>query len=267
VWVFTDLSMRARLVQVLGPVRALRVAQAVARMGGPVLGVDWGRRDFLRRAGGALLGLLALRNLRAPLRSGTARPPIPSQSRPPSRRRVPRGEPIDEALFRRAQAQFRPERWNAEPDWNEVWLYTSEQGSALVTPLSTSGLSHRFLTAPVRGEEILALYVAEIEWRGGSTTSARMRLYDLRAKVLLDAELENGRARRQAPVQSSKAPGHAKDVARSKQDVCCNWLALNFCIDAATIECVGCCFTNPALFAAWLAAGTAACFAANCWFC
>jgi len=33
-------------VQVLGPVRALRVAQAVARMGGPVLGVDWGRRRF-----------------------------------------------------------------------------------------------------------------------------------------------------------------------------------------------------------------------------
>jgi hypothetical protein len=42
--IFAGLSLRARLVQVLGPVRALRVAQAVARMGGPVLGVDWGRR-------------------------------------------------------------------------------------------------------------------------------------------------------------------------------------------------------------------------------
>jgi hypothetical protein len=265
--VFAGLAMRMRLLQILGPVRALRMAQAVARMGGPVLGVDWGRRDFLRRAGGALLGLLTLQGPGAPLRSGTAGPPIPSQSRPPSRRRVQRGEPIYEALFRRAQTQFRPERWNAEPDWNEVWLYTFEQGSALVTSLSTSGPSHRFLTAPARGEEILTLYVAEIEWRGGSTTSARMRLYDLRGKMLLDIELENGRARRQAPVQSSKAPGHAKDVARPKQDVCCNWLALNFCIDGVTIGCVGCCFANPALFAACLATGTAACFAANCWFC
>ena len=68
-------------------------------------------------------------------------------------------------------------------------------------------------------------------------------------------------------VQSSKAPGHAKDVARPKQDVCCNWLALTFCSDAATIGCVGCCVANPALFAAWLAAGTAACVAANCWVC
>jgi hypothetical protein len=48
--IFAGLSLRARLVQVLGPVRALRVAQAVARMGGPVLGVDWGRRRFLGRA-------------------------------------------------------------------------------------------------------------------------------------------------------------------------------------------------------------------------
>jgi len=38
--VFTGLAMRARLVRVLGPARALRVAQAVARHGGPVLGVD-----------------------------------------------------------------------------------------------------------------------------------------------------------------------------------------------------------------------------------
>lgn len=28
-----------------------------------------------------------------------------------------------EALFRQTQAQFRPERWNGEPDWNEVWQY------------------------------------------------------------------------------------------------------------------------------------------------
>jgi hypothetical protein len=49
--VLAGLSLRARLVQVLGPVRALRVAQAVARMGGPVLGVDWGRRQLLRQGG------------------------------------------------------------------------------------------------------------------------------------------------------------------------------------------------------------------------
>ena len=48
--VFTGLAMRMRLLQILGPVRAWRVAQAVARMGGPVLGVDWGRRRFLGRA-------------------------------------------------------------------------------------------------------------------------------------------------------------------------------------------------------------------------
>jgi len=83
--VFGGLGMQARLVQILGPVRALRVAQAVARMGGPVLGVDWGRRDFLRRAGGALLGLLTLQGLGAPLRSGTARPPsLPNPGRPPA---------------------------------------------------------------------------------------------------------------------------------------------------------------------------------------
>ncbi len=34
--VFTGLTMRARLVQLLGPARALRVAQAVARFGGPI---------------------------------------------------------------------------------------------------------------------------------------------------------------------------------------------------------------------------------------
>ena len=43
--VLAGLGRRARLVQVLGPVRALRVAQAVARHGGPVLGGDWGRRE------------------------------------------------------------------------------------------------------------------------------------------------------------------------------------------------------------------------------
>ncbi len=64
--VLAGLAMRARLVQVLGPVRALRVAQAVARMGGPVLGVDWGRRDFLRRAGGALIAQITLSILGSP---------------------------------------------------------------------------------------------------------------------------------------------------------------------------------------------------------
>ena len=48
--VFAGLGMRARLVQGLGPVRALRVAQAVARHGGPVLGVDWERRRLLRQS-------------------------------------------------------------------------------------------------------------------------------------------------------------------------------------------------------------------------
>jgi hypothetical protein len=83
--ILAGLAMRMRLLQILGPVRALRVAQAVARMGGPVLGVDWGRRDFLRWAGGALLGLLTLQGPGAPLRSGTAGPPpLPNPGRPPA---------------------------------------------------------------------------------------------------------------------------------------------------------------------------------------
>ena len=42
--------------------RALRVAQAVARIG-PVLGGDWGRRDFLRQALGTPFGLFILQTL------------------------------------------------------------------------------------------------------------------------------------------------------------------------------------------------------------
>jgi hypothetical protein len=64
--ILAGLAMRMRLLQILGPVRALRVAQAVARMGGPVLGVDWGRRDFLRRAGGALIAQITLSILGSP---------------------------------------------------------------------------------------------------------------------------------------------------------------------------------------------------------
>ncbi len=62
--------MRMRLLQILGPARALRVARLVARHGGPVLGVDWERRDFLRRAIGALAGWIALRGLGRPVPVG-----------------------------------------------------------------------------------------------------------------------------------------------------------------------------------------------------
>ena len=41
---WAGLGMRARLVQVLGPVRALRVARRVAQHGGPVRSGDWGRQ-------------------------------------------------------------------------------------------------------------------------------------------------------------------------------------------------------------------------------
>jgi hypothetical protein len=75
--IFAGLSLRARLVQVLGPVRALRVAQAVARHGGPVLGVDWGRRRLLRQSL-ALAGLALLRRIpggtHAPRTAGSAPP-------------------------------------------------------------------------------------------------------------------------------------------------------------------------------------------------
>jgi len=80
--VFAGLAMRWRLVQVLGPVRALRVAQAVARMGGPVLGVDWGRRRFLGRALGALAGLLLMRHAG----QAAAAPPPPTSGGLPIRR-------------------------------------------------------------------------------------------------------------------------------------------------------------------------------------
>jgi len=62
--IFAGLALRARLVQVLGPVRAVRVAQAVARLGGPGLGVDWGRRRLLRQSL-ALAGLALLRRIPA----------------------------------------------------------------------------------------------------------------------------------------------------------------------------------------------------------
>jgi nitrogen fixation protein len=80
--VFTGLAMRMRLMQVLGPVRAWRVAQAVARMGGPVLGVDWGRRRFLGRALGALAGLLLMRHAG----QAAAAPPPPTSGGLPIRR-------------------------------------------------------------------------------------------------------------------------------------------------------------------------------------
>ena len=48
--VFTGLSLRARLVQVLGPVRALRVAQVVARFGGQCWGWIGGGGSCYSRA-------------------------------------------------------------------------------------------------------------------------------------------------------------------------------------------------------------------------
>ena len=261
--VFAGLAMRMRLLQILGPARALRVAQAVARMGGPVLGVDWGRRDFLRRAGGALLGLLTLQGLGAPLRSGTAGPPIPSQSRPPSRRRVQRGEPLYSALFQQAQKQFRLETWNAEPDWKEVWLYSFERGSALVAPLFPSGSSHRFLTAPVRGTEILALYVVEIELKESPARSGRVRLYDPDGRLLLNIRLEDGIVYSEPVASTSRSPGHA----RPKEAICCR-PEFYLCLGDATTLCAAACIPwgVPACVAC-LAALYAACAALFCYMC
>ena len=188
--------------------------------------------------------------------------PIPSQSRPPSRRRVPRGEPIDEALFRRAQAQFRPERWNAEPDWNEVWLYTSEQGSALVTPLSTSGPSHRFLTAPVRGEEILALYVAEIQWEESASMTGRIWLYHPDGGIILTANLPKGEGKASRPAQN-RPPGHP----RPSQAICCRQPEIWVCIAERLGLCRLCCCYTPASCAACAAGIAAFCAALFCYFC
>jgi len=77
--VYTGLAMRMRLVRILGPARAWRVAQLVARFGGPVLGVDWGRRRLLQQ-GGALAGLALLGEwihlLRGP--ASSAAPSVPT---------------------------------------------------------------------------------------------------------------------------------------------------------------------------------------------
>jgi len=175
-----------------------------------MLGVDWGRRDFLRRAGGALLGLLTLQGLGAPLRSGTARPPIPSPSGQPSRRRVQRGEPMYEALFRQTQAQFRPERWNGEPDWNEVWQYVfvfksssvvhspsqehAEKGyeqQVLVVPILPIAESYRFLTAPIWDGEIFALYVVEIDFESPSSLTAHIGLYNPAGRLLSYIQIQS----------------------------------------------------------------------------
>ncbi|GEM_PF-958419 len=95
--VWAGLAMRARLVQVLGPVRALRLAQAVARMGGPVLGVDWGRRRFLGRALGALAGLLLIRHAG---QAAAAPSPPPSGGLPIRRSRRLEGRERAQALER-----------------------------------------------------------------------------------------------------------------------------------------------------------------------
>ena len=172
------------------------------------------------------------------------------------------GEPIDEALFRRAHAQFRPERWNAEPDWNEVWLYTFEQGSALVTPLSTSGPSHRFLTAPVRGEEILALYVAEIQWEESASMTGRIWLYHPDGGIILTANLPKGEGKASRPAQN-RPPGHP----RPSQAICCRQPEIWVCIAERLGLCRLCCCYTPASCAACAAGIAAFCAALFCYFC
>jgi len=63
--VYQGFRMRLRMVQGLGPVRAVQVARLVAHSGGPVLGVNWGRRDFLRRSLRAASALLVWQHLRS----------------------------------------------------------------------------------------------------------------------------------------------------------------------------------------------------------
>jgi predicted DCC family thiol-disulfide oxidoreductase YuxK len=76
--VFTGLAMRWRLVQVLGPARAWRVAQAVARFGGPVLDVDWGRREMLRKLGSGILVAFLVSPFRLPSKSKAHASTMPS---------------------------------------------------------------------------------------------------------------------------------------------------------------------------------------------
>ncbi|MDT7885309.1 MAG: hypothetical protein RQ891_10715 [Thermoflexus sp.] len=77
--VFTGLAMRWRLVQVLGPARAWRVAQAVARFGGPVLDVDWGRREMLRKLGSGILVAFLVSPFRLPSKSKAHASTMPPQ--------------------------------------------------------------------------------------------------------------------------------------------------------------------------------------------
>ncbi len=196
----------------------------------------------------------------------TGKPCIPPPSPQPSRRRVQNGEPLYSALFQQAQKQFRFERWNAEPNWEEVWLYSFERGSALVAPLSPSGPSQRFLTAPVRGTEILALYVVEIELKEGPARSGRVHVVRPEGLSVVEIQLEDGRVAAVRPTftrRNSRSPGHPAPL----RNVCCDWFRLWACISAGTVPCELGFFWDPAALAACLAAVVAGCMATLCWFC
>ena len=174
--VFTGLAMRARLAQVLGPVPALRVAQAVARTGGPVLGVDWGRRRFLGRALGALAGLLLARH--AGQAAAAASPPPPSGGLPIRRSRRLEGRERAQAL----------ERLRTHPDLRALGLTVPQEDGEFPIVVAHELTDSNILLAVswgIEGSEIAIAFLAaktvQVSLSRGSVT--RLKSLGMRLKI------------------------------------------------------------------------------------
>jgi hypothetical protein len=207
--VFAGLAMRWRLVQVLGPVRALRVAQAVARMGGPVLGVDWGRRRLLRQSL-ALAGLALLRRIpggtHAPRTAGSAPPRLgPGEGELwEGFVLLPEGAPLP-SFVTCAPAPILCQSADPEKDlWGET-LEAPDEGPLRAAP----GLPVPMLegwplrqTTVIRFQQDGRLFAALLIWRGGDY-SAPMGLPGLSAAFSGVARLFTGPPRDADPTGES----------------------------------------------------------------
>ncbi|WP_448605331.1 hypothetical protein [Thermoflexus hugenholtzii] len=174
--VWAGLSLRARLVQVLGPIRALRVAQTVARMGGPVLGVDWGRRRFLGRALGALAGLLLARHAG---QAAAAAPPPPTSGGLPIRR--------SRQLDREEQAQAL-ERFRTHPDLQALGLAVPQENGEFPIVVAHELTDGNTLLAAgwrIEGPEIaIALLATEtVEMSLSQGSAVQVKSLGMRLKV------------------------------------------------------------------------------------
>ena len=175
--VFTGLAMRMRLLQILGPARALRVARAVACFGGPVLGVDWGRRDFLRRATGALAGWIALRSLGRPAPAASAASGSLQAGTPILRRgRRLEGEERQHAL----------ERLQGLPDLRILGLKIPEEGFPVVAAYELAdGNALTAASWEIEGHEIALalLFATPAEFPSDRGSTAQIESAALRFRI------------------------------------------------------------------------------------